>query len=95
MTLSRYKGQTHKYYSSRIIVTSNFLTDLQILSIDGLPPGIVLNKSRNTLEGTPTKAGFYNITIKYNDKFKGTHMYGPGGSFWTYNAEISVYDKLN
>jgi len=95
MSLSRLEGQTDKYFSSRLIVTSNFLTDLKVLSIDGLPPGVVLNSSRNTIEGTPTRAGFYNITITFNDKNKGTHMYGPGNSFFTYNGEISIYDKLN
>ena len=95
MSLSRLEGQTNKYFSSRLIVTSNFLTDLKVLSIDGLPPGVVLNSNRNTIEGTPTKAGFYNITITYNDKNKGTYMYGPGNSFFTYNGEISIYDKLN
>jgi len=93
--LSRKEGQTHKYFSSRFIVTGNFITNLNIMSAEGLPPGIILNNSRGTLEGTPSKAGFYNITVKYNDRLKGTPKYGPGNSFWTYNAEISIYDKLN
>ena len=92
-SLSRLEGQTNKYFSSRIIVTSNFITDLRIISVEGLPPGVYLNKSRRTLEGTPTLAGFYNITILYNDRYKGA----PGGIDWrwTYNGEISIYDKLN
>ena len=95
LSLSRVKGQTHKYFSSRFIVSGNFITTLQIISIEGLPAGINLNATRNTIEGTPIKAGFYNITVKYNDKNKGTPEYGPGNSFWTYNTEISIYDKLN
>jgi len=91
--LSRLKGQTHKYFSSRIIVTSNFITDLQVVKVEGLPPGVILNKSRETIEGTPTKAGFYNIKVWYKDRYKGTH------SNPTYNyikhAEIAIYDELN
>lgn len=92
-SLSRLKGQTHKYFSSRIIVTSNFITNLRIISVEGLPPGVSFNESRRTLEGTPSLAGFYNITILYNDRYKGA----PGGIDWrwTYNGEISIYDKLN
>jgi len=92
--LSRYKGQTNKYFSSRIIVNSNYITNLQILGVDGLPPGVILNDKRGVLEGTPSKAGFYNISVRYNDLYKGTPNYGVTGE-WTKNFEISIYDKLN
>ena len=72
----------------------DYITNLQILSVTGLPPGIVFNKDRGIIEGTPTKAGFYTVTTRFNDKYKGTPKYGLVGEF-TDNTEIRIYDKLN
>ena len=96
-SLSRTKGQTYKYFSARIIVTGNFIKDLQIVGVEGLPPGITFNASRNVIEGTPSSAGFWSVKIKYRDRYKGVYSADGHKATWHYykNFEISIYDKLN
>ena len=96
-SLSRTKGQTHKYFSARIIVTGSFIRDLQVISVEGLPPGIKFNATRNVIEGTPSSAGFWSIKVKYRDRNKGVYSADGHKATWHYykNFEISIYDKLN
>jgi len=92
--LSRLRGQTHKYFSSRITVSGNYITNLEVIDAIGLPKGITLNKSRGILEGTPTQAGFFSVRIKFRDRVKGAGRFGKTGHYYE-DYEIKIFDKLS
>ncbi|MCA8911935.1 MAG: putative Ig domain-containing protein [Planctomycetes bacterium] len=96
--ISREKGMVAKYFSSRVIVSSNFIDDVEFNSnVEGtLPPGVSWNADRGVFEGTPTLAGFYNVRVYYRDSVKGTTTAGDAmDDQWYYNDfELKMYDEL-
>ncbi|MBK8207976.1 MAG: putative Ig domain-containing protein [Planctomycetes bacterium] len=103
-TISREKGMVGKYFSAKVTVHSNYITDLEYEpwydhsgeNKGKLPPGITFNTSTGMFEGTPTQAGFYTITVHYRDRSKGTHD-DPDKSknlYYYTRFELKIYDVL-
>jgi len=79
---SEIEGKVNQNFVSNILIKQGeFIEELQILSLKGLPPGLTYNSEKQRIEGKPTKAGTFDVEARYNDKVKGSIKYGPGGYF--------------
>lgn len=87
---SNTKGTKGEVFTSKLIVEKDeFITNFQLISVEGLPPGLSFTMEKLEMEGIPTQAGTYKVITKYNDKEKGSTKHGVGG-YWTNHTEIVI-----
>ena len=87
---SNTNGTKGEVFTSKLIIErDDFITNFQLISVEGLPPGLSFAMEKLEIEGIPTQAGMFKVVTKYNDKEKGSIKHGVGG-YWTNYTEILI-----